>query len=104
MIGKINEREARLQISKNFPWCPFCCFEGLEIDVKSGRAKDYIFCGNCGAKWNATIQEKIRSVRLISTSIDWKGRELLEKEMEPEFWQKRAWLCVLTRRTPKKSS
>jgi len=102
MLGKISEREAKLRISKHFPWCPFCCFEHLEIDVEPERKHDYILCDNCGAKWEMNIQEKIRSVKLIATSVDWKGKGLLEKEMEPKFWQNKAWLCVLTRRTPEK--
>ena len=104
MLGKISEREAKLQISKHFPWCPFCCFEPLEIDVKSERNYDYIICANCGAKWEMNIQEKLRSLKLVATSVDWKGKDLLGKEMEPKFWQNKAWLCVLTRRTPEKRS
>ena len=104
MLGKISEREAKLQISKHFPWCPFCCFEALEIDVTPERNYDYILCENCGARWEMNIQEKLRSVKLVSTSIDWKGKDLLGREMEPKFWQNKAWLCVLTRRTPEKQS
>ncbi|UCB60694.1 MAG: hypothetical protein JSW72_01130 [Candidatus Bathyarchaeota archaeon] len=70
--------------------------------MKSERSCDYIICGNCGAKWELKIQERIKYVKLISTSIDWKGKDLLEKETEPKFWQNKAWLCILTRRTPKK--
>ena len=104
MRGKISEQEAKLRISKHFPWCPFCCFEGLEINVKPDRDFDYILCGYCGAKWEMNIQEKIKSVKLIVASVDWKGKDLLEKNMEPKFWQNKAWLCVLTRRSPKKDS
>jgi len=100
MFGKISEREVNLQVSKHFPWCPFCCFEHLETDVKPERDCDYILCDNCGAKWEMKIQDKLKSVKLIATSIDWKGKELLEKEMEPKFWQKKAWLCILTRISP----
>jgi len=102
MFGKTLEQKARLQISKYFPWCPFCCFERLEIDVKPNRDHDYVFCSNCGARWELTVQEKIKSVKLVATSIDWKGKELLGKEMEPKFWQNKAWICVLTRKTPEK--
>ncbi len=102
MLGKNSAEEAKLQVSKYFPWCPFCCSEHLGIDVKPKRSYDQILCDNCGAKWTIKIQEKIRSVKLTSTSIDWKGKELLEKEMAPKFWQSKAWLCILTRRTPEK--
>ncbi len=104
MLGKLLEREAKIQASKYFPWCPFCCSEHLKIDVQPERKYDYILCNNCGAKWEMSIQEKIRFVKLVATSIDWKGKELLDKEKEPKFWQGRAWLCVLTRQVPKKSS
>ncbi len=104
MLGRISEREAKLQVSKHFPWCPFCCYEFLETDVKLERRYDYIICDNCGAKWELKIQDKIKSVKLISTSIDWKGKDLLEKDTEPKFWQNKAWLCILTRSTPKKRS
>ncbi len=102
MCGTVSEEKARLQISKYFPWCPFCCFEQLEFDVEPERESNHILCENCGAKWTLNIQEKIKSVKLVSTSIDWKGKELLNKEMEPKFWQNKAWICVLTRKTPKK--
>ncbi|UCE95287.1 MAG: hypothetical protein JSV51_06020 [Candidatus Bathyarchaeota archaeon] len=104
MRGKISEEEAKNQVAKHFPWCPFCCFEHLEIDVKPEREYDYIICENCGAKWEMGIQEKIKSMKLVVTSVDWKGKDLLDKKMEPKFWQNKAWLCVLTRRTPKKRS
>ncbi len=48
------------------------------------------------------VQEKVRSVKLVKTSVDWKGKELLEKETEPAFWQNKAWICILTRKTPEK--
>ncbi|MGD8566150.1 MAG: hypothetical protein PVF96_07360 [Candidatus Bathyarchaeota archaeon] len=99
-----SEQKVRLQISKNFPWCPFCCSEHLRIDVKPQREIDYISCSNCRARWELKIQDKIRSVKLITTSLDWKGKELLEKETEPKFWQNKAWICVLTRKTPKNPS
>ena len=102
MLGKTSEQEAKVQVSKYFPWCPFCCSEHLKIVVQSERNHDHILCDNCGAKWAMKIQEKIRSVKLVSTSIDWKGKDLLEKEMTPKFWQSKAWLCILTRRTPEK--
>jgi len=102
MLGRMSEREAKAQLSKYFPWCPFCCFENLEVDVKAEREYDYILCDNCGAKWEINIPGKVRSIKLVATSVDWKGRELLEKSMEPKFWQNKAWLCVLTRRTPEK--
>lgn len=86
MLGKTSEREVKIQISKYFPWCPFCCSVSLEIDAKPERKFDYILCSNCGAKWEINIQEKIKSVKLVATSIDWKGKELLEKETEPKFW------------------
>lgn len=104
MLWGISERETKLRISKHFPWCPFCCYEHLEIDVKPERERDYILCSNCGARWEMTIQRKINSVKLVSTSIDWKGKDLLEKDMEPKFWQNKAWLCVLTRKIPEKRS
>jgi len=103
MRGKISERHAKRQISEYFPWCPFCCFERLQIDVKPEHSHDYVHCDNCGAKWEIDIQEKIKSVKLVTTSVDWKGKELLEKETEPKFWQNKAWLCVITRKIPEKS-
>lgn len=104
MLGKVSEREARVQISKHFPWCPFCCFKNLETEVESDRMYDHITCVNCGAKWEVKIQDKLRSAKLVSTSIDWKGKDLLEKEMDPRFWQDKAWLCILTRKTPESKS
>jgi transcription elongation factor Elf1 len=104
MLGKISEREAGIQISKYFPWCPFCCFEGLEMDLKPERTHDNVSCSNCGAIWEMQIQEKVRYVKLIAPSVDRKGKELLGKETEPKFWQNKAWLCILTRRTPEKIS
>jgi len=104
MIGNTPEQKAKLQISKSFPWCPFCCFEHLKIDVKPQRDCDYLSCSNCGARWELNIQEKVKSVKLVATSIDWKGKELLDKEMEPKFWQNKAWICVLTRKTPERHS
>jgi transcription elongation factor Elf1 len=104
MIGEISAQEAKHEVSKYFPWCPFCCSEKLKIDIQSEHTRDQILCGNCGAKWEMKIQEKIKSIKLVATSIDWKGKDLLEKEMEPKFWQSKAWLCILTRRTPEKHS
>jgi len=104
MLEKTLEKKVKLQISKYFPWCPFCCFEHLEINVKPQRNYNYISCNNCGAKWELNIQEKVKSVKLVATSIDWKGKELLDKEMEPKFWQNKAWICVLTRKTPERHS
>ncbi|MCK4497728.1 hypothetical protein KAU25_00825 [Candidatus Bathyarchaeota archaeon] len=101
-MGK-TPQEVKSHVSKYFPWCPFCCFEDLEVDVEPERRLNYILCSNCGAKWEMNIQEKIKSVKLVSTGILWKGRELLEKEMEPKFWQNKAWLCILTRKTPEKA-
>ena len=103
MLGKISERDVQLQVSKYFPWCPFCCFEHLKIDVEPERNYDHILCGNCGAKWEMDIPGKIKTVKLVATSVDWKGKDLLGKRMEPKFWQNKAWLCVLTRRTPEKN-
>ncbi|MCK4933157.1 hypothetical protein KAS06_00660 [Candidatus Bathyarchaeota archaeon] len=103
MQGGITNRDVKLQIAKYFPWCPFCCSEKLEIDVEPDRAHDYIICDNCEAKWEVKIKEKIRSIKLVSASVGWKGKELLEKEIEPKFWQNKAWLCILTRRNPHKS-
>lgn len=100
MLRGTSERDAKAQIAKHFPWCPFCCFEQLKIDLEPGRRLDYILCDNCGAKWEMNIQEKLKSVKLVEASIDWKGKDLLQKEMEPKFWQNKAWLCILTRRTP----
>jgi transcription elongation factor Elf1 len=100
-IGK-TLHEMKSHVSKFFPWCPFCCFEDLEIVIEPEEGPSYILCDNCRAKWEMNIQEKIKSVRLVSTGILWKGRDLLEKEMEPQFWQNKAWLCILTRKTPKK--
>jgi transcription elongation factor Elf1 len=100
MLGAVTLQEAESQAAKFFPWCPFCCSEKLEINVEPNRICDSLKCENCGAKWDIEIREKIRSVKLISTSVDWKGRELLGKSTKPQFWQKKAWLCILTRRNP----
>lgn len=102
MQENVTNRDAKLQIAKFFPWCPFCCFEQLKIDVEHKRVYDNIVCSNCGAKWDIEIREKIKSVKLVSTSIDWKGKELLQKTTKPQFWQNKAWLCILTRRNPPK--
>jgi hypothetical protein len=34
--------------------------------------------------------------------MDWKEKELLDREMEPRFWQNKTWICVLTRKALKK--
>ncbi|UCH31675.1 MAG: hypothetical protein JSV05_09340 [Candidatus Bathyarchaeota archaeon] len=104
MLGKISEKEARLQVSKSFPWCPFCCFENIKIDVQPERDHDFILCENCGAKWEMAIQEKVKSIKLTATSIDWKGKELLEKNLTSKFWRDKAWLCILTRKVPENHS
>ncbi len=97
------QHEMKVHISKFFPWCPFCCFEDLEIVLERDKGPNFILCDNCKAKWEMQLQEKLKSAKLISTGILWKGRELLGKEMDPQFWQSKAWLCILTRKTPEKT-
>jgi transcription elongation factor Elf1 len=101
MDVKVIEEKVKRQISNYFPWCPFCCFEHLDLNINLQYDSNHISCTNCGAKWKLDIQEKIRSIKLVSASINWKGRDLLDKEMEPKFWQNKAWICVITRKTPK---
>lgn len=102
MLGKGSDREAKIQVAKFFPWCPFCCYEPIDIDVQLKRDYDFIRCRNCGAKWEMRIRDKVQSTKLVRTSVDRKGKDLLQKEVEPEFWKNKAWLCILTRKIPER--
>ena len=104
MNTSLSKQEINLQISKHFPWCPFCCFEDLQTDLKDDQNHGFILCDNCGAKWKIDIHEKIKTIKLIATSIDWKGKDLLGKETDPKFWQTKAWICVVTRKIPHKKN
>jgi len=92
----ISEQQTKHQISEYFPWCPFCCYEPLKITITPQQ--NQIHCTNCGATWQINTQGK--NVKLTTTSIDQKGKDLLQKETEPKYWQNKAWLCIITRKTP----
>ena len=56
-----------------------------------GFRKSNLLCQNCQAKWflHYSMGELV-GAELVNSNMDGKGKDLLKKEYEPEFWQKLA--------------
>lgn len=78
-----------------FRSCPLCLSEGfLRFEFPSTiLGKIHLICSECGAKWHINYGKtafdfRFKWAKLVKADIHGIGNDLLNKEYEPEFWQR----------------
>jgi hypothetical protein len=96
-------KEAERNFNLYFKYCPLCCAEGSVKPRWSFGGKDYAICSECGAKWHLYVGlTGFKWAKLENVNISGKGTELLNKEYNPEYWQRLALMGRKTTTTPSK--
>jgi len=77
-------------ILEYFILCPLC-LSNKSVTFKIDLNGDFISCSKCGARWQIQCNNKgFRWAKLQEASANGRGRDLLEKKHEPEFWRRMA--------------
>jgi hypothetical protein len=83
-IIELQEKE----VSKYLKHCPLC-YAKSSIEFDWGLRKSYVMCSECGARWHINYGlTGFHWAKLVKVNVEGKGADLLEKEQEPQFWQK----------------
>jgi hypothetical protein len=81
--------EQERNIMTYFRYCPFC-YKERAISFQWYIGKSYMFCEECGAKWEIhySMWHGFVGARLVNPDVDGNGTNLLGQEQKPEFWQR----------------
>jgi len=76
-----------------FDYCPFCGEENSGEENRPfkyalGAIKSTWSCTKCGAKWQPVMHFPSANAKLVSATTDGKGKELLQKGFDRDFWRK----------------
>jgi|Deesub1362A_J573_1020465.scaffolds.fasta_scaffold02656_7 hypothetical protein len=90
-LSKQIVEESEREFNLYFKYCPLCFAEDSVKPKFSFGGKDYAVCSECGAKWHLYFGLRgFKWAKLENINIHGKGSEFLNKEYQPEFWQRLA--------------
>jgi len=73
----------------SFSSCPFCNeVSSLYYERHRMIGKSRLLCKKCGAKWTVTFSfgGSFTGAALINLPVSGKGKDLLNKELPPDYW------------------
>ena len=84
----VTEKDVEEFMLSVFPTCPIC--DAKTGYAVSGISKDYVQCKSCKAKWfsgQLSRRKELKDLMLWEPSKDGKGRTIIKKKKEVDFWK-----------------